>query len=276
MPWDDEDEDPGWGKTTIHQAPPVPAVWEGEDQDEDGEGQTWDADDKPAGSAAAGASKVVPGPRALTKRQLLAKKEEEERKARAAREAAAEAHKDDPEWQKLTKEQQKKAEEAADLSLTVDAFGGSGVVTAEREFKSPQLDKDNVDMAGGDMTALKKELDNIKSPNPLDNVQLKTAQDYKNFAEKTTDMALKAGDQKLILEFLTAVIDRGTKRMKLDDVAALSTKLAAILALKQKAEKPVKKPSASAKKGSLSVGKAVATGTLNYHDRDEYYDDFAV
>jgi len=64
--------------------------------------------------------------------------------------------------------------------------------------------------------------------------------------------------------------------MKLDDVATLSRKLTAIQTEKQKAEKPAKKP-AAAKKGSLVSGKsALGSGTYNWQDDDEYYDDHAL
>jgi hypothetical protein len=267
--WDDEDA--GW-QPPVAAVPAVAATtqWEGEDE-EDAQGESWDA---PA--SAPPVKLVVPGERALTKQQAAKKREEEEKKARLAREALAEKYKNDPEMAKLTKEQQKKAQEESDLGLAMDAFGGDGIKIVPREFKSDQLEKDNVDMAGGSL----KELASMQISNPLDNVPLRDVNDYKAFGEKVANMAGKAGNQKFILAFLLAAIDKGTQRMKLEEVNDISRKMTAIVTAKQKSEKgPAKKGSAAAsKKGTLSAGKGVsATGSASaYADEDYYDEDYAV
>jgi len=272
--WDDDDV--GW------QAPvaPVPAVgasqWEGEDEEE-GQGDSWDA----APNATPAPVKItVPGERSLTKQQAAKKKEEEEKKARLAREALAEKYKNDPEMAKLSKEQQKKAQEESDLGLAMDAFGGNGIKIVPREFKNEQLEKDNVDMAGGSLLAIQKELATLQTSNPLDNVPLKDVADYRAFGEKVTNMAAKAGNQKNLLAFLLTAIDKGTQRMKLEEVNEISRKMKAIVEAKQKSEKgpPKKGAAAASKKGTLSAGKGVsATGNASaYADEDYYDEDYAV
>jgi len=272
--WDDEDV--GW-KAPVEAVPKVVATsqWEGEDED-DGQGDSWDA---PAAAPAA-VKIVVPGERSLTKQQAAKKKEEEEKKARLEREALAEKHKNDPEMAKLTREQQKKAQEESDLGLAMDAFGGNGIKIVPREFKNEQLDKDNLDMAEANLVAIQKELASLQTSNPLDNVSLKDVADYKAFGEKVTNMAAKAGNQKYLLAFILAAIDKGTQRMKLEEVNEISRKMAAIVAAKQKSEKgPVKKGGATAsKKGTLSAGKGVgAAGSASAFADEDYYDeDYAV
>lgn len=223
---------------------------------------------------------VVPGERSLTKQQAAKKRDEEEKKARLAREALAEKYKNDPDMAKLTKEQQKKAQEESDLGLAMDAFGGNGIQIIPREFKSEQLEKDNVDMAGGNLASIQKELSSMQISNPLDNVPLRDAADYKAFGEKVANMAGKAGNQKLLLAFLLATIDKSTPRMKLEELNEISRKVTALVAAKQKAEKPVKKgATAASKKGTLSAGKGVAAsgGSASAYADDDYYDeDYAV
>jgi len=271
--WDDDDV--GW-KAPVAAVPTVAATsqWDGEDEDE-GQGDSWDA---PA-AAQAPAKIIVPGERALTKQQAAKKKEEEEKKARLAREALAEKQKNDPEMAKLSKEQQKKAQEESDLGLAMDAFGGSGIKIVPREFKNEQLEKDNVDMAGGNIVTIQKELATLPPANPLDNVSLKDAADYKTFADKVTAMAAKSGNQKHLLAFLLAAVDRGTQKMKLEEMAELTRKMASIVAAKQKAEKgPPKKGTTASKKGTLSAGKGVAAAgnASAYADEDYYDEDYAV
>jgi hypothetical protein len=273
--WDDDDS--GW-QAPVAAVPAVAATtqWDGEDED-DGQGDSWDA--QPAAGATS-VKIVVPGERALTKQQAAKKKEAEEKEARLARETLAEKYKNDPEMAKLTKEQQKKAQEESDLGLAMDAFGGSGIKIVPREFKNEQLEKDNVDMAGGNLAAIQKELASLQTSNPLDNVPLKDVADYKAFGEKVTNMAAKAGNQKHLLAFLLAAIDKGTQRMKLEEVNEISRKMTAIVAAKQKSEKgPAKKGGAAAsKKGQLSAGKGVAaTGNASAFADEDYYDeDYAV
>jgi len=273
--WDDDD-DAGWKAPVVTPAPVVAAAqWDGEDEEE-GQGDSWDA--TPA--APAPVKKVVPGERTLTKAQLIKKKEEEEKAARAAREALAEKHKNDPEMAKMTKEQQKKAQEESDLSLAFDAFGGNGISAVPREFKNEQLDKDNVDMAGGkDVTTIHGELATLKIANPLDGVPLNDTADFRAFGDKVVNMASKSGNQKHMVAFLLAAIEKGTARMKLEEVNELKTKITAIVAVKQKNEKgPAKKAAASSKKGTLAAGKGnSASGSGSKYDDEDYYDeDFAV
>jgi len=279
MSWEDDD-DPNWKNkpTTFHE--PVAKLeakpeWDGEDEDDGGaDGDSWDSE-KPAKSEDAPKA-VVQGERALTKRQLLAKKEAAEKEARAAKEKEL-ALLNDPEAQKKLKEKQKRDQEAAELGLTMDAFGGGGVQTSAREFKSDQLEKDNVDMVAGDVAKVRGELETLRLANPLDGVKLKEQADYKKLGDKVADMVLKGDQEKFVVDFLTTLIEKSTKRMKLDDVVALSRKVTAIQSEKQKAEKPAKKPSAAAKKGSLVSGKnALGAGTYNWADQDEYYDDHAL
>jgi len=274
MSWEDE-EDPNWKEkpTTFHTPAVVNPLWDGEDKDDGGaDGDSWDSEKPP--KSADSPKAVVPGARTLTRRQLINEKEAAEREARLAREKEL-ALLNDPEAQKKLKEKQKRDQEAAELGLTMDAFGGNGVQVSAREFKSDQLEKDNVDMAGGDASQLKKDFDSIRLANPLDGVKLKVQADYKSLGEKVADMVLKGEQEKLVVDFLTTLIERTTKRMKLDDVAALSRKLTAIQTEKQKAEKPAKKP--AAKKGSLVSGKsALGSGAYNWADEGEFYDDHAL
>lgn len=269
MSWDDEDS--GW-QPPVAAVPTVAATsqWDGEDEDDDtAAGDAWDAPAK-----VAPVKVVVPGERTLTKQQAAKKRDEEEKKARLAREALAEKYKNDPEMAKLTKEQQKKAQEESDLGLAMDAFGGNGINIVPREFKSEQLEKDNVDMAGGNLAAIQKELSSLQISNPLDNVPLRDAADYRAFGEKVANMAGKAGNQKLLLAFLLSAIDKSTTRMKLEELNEVSRKVTAIVEAKKKSEKPVKKATAASKKGTLSAGKGSSTsGSASAYADDDYYDD---
>ena len=154
----------------------------------------------------------------------------------------------------------------------MDAFGGVGIDLAPREFKNDQLDKDNVDMAQHDVKKIQSELATLKSANPLDNVALNDVADYKAFGEKVATMAGKAGNQKNLLAFVLAVIEKSNTRLKLDEVNEIKTKVTALHAMKQKEQKgPTKKPSAaSSKKGTLASGKGLAKGGYEDYDDDDY------
>lgn len=268
MSWDDEEV-----VTAAVASVGLTSNWDGEDQDEEPVlGEDWDAEPQKIETV-----KVVPGARAPTKAQTAKKKEADERKAREEGELERLRMKNDPKAAELSKEEIAKAQEAAELRLARDAFGGDDIdAPANAEFKNEQLDLDNVDIQGSADSA---KLADIKTDDPLQSIALNTEQDYIEFGDKVVTMAAKAGNnnKKFMLAFISSVLDKGTKGLKLDDANKLQTKIAGICAGKQKEEAGnKKKPGAASKKASLPGGKSSNRVGFGEDDRhgglyDDYY-----
>lgn len=234
--------------------------WDGEDEDEGTLlGDDWDED--PAEKETE--TKVIPGEKKLTKRQLAKKKEEEEIEA-AKKRAEIRAKMSDPAEIAKEKARVKRAIEASNQQLTADLFGGEGYEAPEGgEFVNEQLDQDNLDMQA-DIPIETLEKMKVKEEEPLDDVVLKTVEDYKKLGKRVAGIAAKDKKAKFLQEFLKACIDEATLGMKLDDCTVIKKHVNVLCNKKQKDE--------AGKKKKANTKKALNSGRGN--DYDDYgYDD---
>lgn len=255
MSWDDEEWD-GGGKDA---APVAAGNWDDEDVDDEPiAGDDWDAEP----TAKDEVTKVVPGEKKLTKRQLLVQKEERDKAERLKMDELNERMKNDPNARGLNAEQIRKAQEASELSLAMDAFGGDDIeAPVGGEFKNEQLDLDNVDIQGAAMSV--ETLAIVKKDN-LEEHELKNVADYKKFAEKVSRIVTKNGNTKMLLAFLEGSLEEVTKNMKLDDANLVKNKINTICALKQKTEAGKKKKANT--KAALGGGSSKTGKSSGYDD----------
>lgn len=213
--------------------------WAGEDEDDEALlGDDWDADPEEKKAATAG----VPVVKKLTKRQLIKKKEEEEREAARKAMQQAKISADDPDAARKEAAAIKAAITKSNLGLVADCFGGDGYEAPENgEFQNDQLDQDNQDMNTDlDLTAIKAL--KVKTDEPLEDVVLKTIDDYKKFGERVGKLAGKdEKKQKQIVQFALQVLTECTKKMKLDEANMIKKHLNVICSQKQKDEQGKKK-----------------------------------
>lgn len=263
MSWDDEDE---WDKPSAAKDDGIVLndKWDGEDEDDDTLlGDDWDEEPKKDEEKKPA---VAPVKKALTKRQLAKKKEEEERLAAIKRAETRQTR--DPDWEAKQAAARKRAIEESNARLCDDLFGGEGVEVPEGgEFKNEQLESDNVDMiVDHDAINALKNL-KIKPEEKLEDTPLKTMDDYKKFAVKVSEMANKAGNQKMVLQFMTTLITDCSKNMKLDDCNAVKKAITVVCTQKQK-EESNKKKKGGAKKAQLTM-----SSSKSAFDEDGDYDD---
>lgn len=273
MSWSDEDAD--WEKPKAGNAD-LEDKWAGEDVDDDALlGDDWDAEPK---KEEAGPT-VAPGEKKLTKRQLAKKKEEEEKAAREAALAIKAKFKEDPTMMHADRLAMRKAIEESDHRLTEDLFGGEGFEAPEGETRNPQNIADNVDMIGNIETLATLD---IKKKDALEDMELKTVEDFKNLGKKVGQLVAATGNtsknQKNIIEFLKVAIEEATAKMNLDNTNEVKKAINVICTKKQKAEKKQpKKGGGASKKAQLTVG---GKGSSAFDDLDDAmgggddYDDF--
>lgn len=239
MSWEDDEWDAPAKETTV--ADDLTDKWAGEDEDDDTLlGDDWDAD--PEEKKAAAASGAKPVVKKLTKRQLIKKKEEEEREAARKAMAQAKISKDDPDAARKEAAAIKAAITKSNLGLVADCFGGDGYEAPENgEFQNDQLDQDNQDMNTDlDLSEIKKI--KVKTDEPLEDVVLKTIDDFKKFGERVGKLAGKdEKKQKHIVQFLLQALTESTKKMKLDEANLIKKHINVICSQKQKDEQGKKK-----------------------------------
>lgn len=276
MSWDDDNAE--WDAPAkdekVDAVPVITDAWDGEDEDEDTLlGDDWDAEPKTEEEKKA---PVSTRPKALTKRQIGKKREEEERAAAEKRLAMQKEIEVDPDALNKQKEAEKRAIEQSNLGLVGDLFGGDGYEAPEGgEFQNDQLDADNSDMIGG-LTAKELSKMKVKTDEPLDDVELKTAEDFKKFAKRVSKLVTDAGKgskskERFLATFLKDLLTESMKPMKLDDCTDLKKQINVTCNQKAKDEQG-KKKKAGTKKAALSMGGGKGKANSAYDD-DGYGDD---
>lgn len=278
MSWEDEDDD--WENATAD--PPkdyglagvLENQWAGEDEDDDPLADGWDEDeDEDTKTEGTENSKVVPGEKRLTKRQIAKKREDDERRKREAREKLLAMSEED---KAKMKELERRRIEKEDLKLSSDMFGDLGELTINyndiEDGATGNANADNADMA------VSGSVDKIEAQKPkgVSDVELKTTNDYKKFAESLGGKVCGSvkptlrGDTAKLVEFLKTLLTATDVALSLDEANDLKKHFNTVY--NNKAKDPSKKKKAKKKNATGVVKMSAAGGLGNYGDDFVDYD----
>lgn len=261
MSWEDEDD---WENAGNDNGPALgDNQWAGEDEDDDLlAGEDWDVDSDEEKEKKKNET-VVPGAKKLTKRQI-AKKREEEEKVLAEKQRALDNMTE--EEKAALKEAERKRIEKGQLVAASDLFGDMGDLSIAVDdavmAQSGDADEDNCDMAAViDAKALKelKNKEKEKSKQGVEDVELKTTEDFTKFAQMVGKKVAKSvnpkkrGDTKKLEEFLKILITEACGPMSLDECNAVKKHFNGVY--NQKAKDPSKKKKPGKKTATVKLGR---------------------
>lgn len=274
MSWDDEDDD--WENAVADTPKEMGTTWAGEDEEEGDVADGWDDEDKEEeddGVPQPARAQVAPGEKRLTKRQIAKKRDDDERRKREAREKILSMSEED---KAKMKELERRRIEKEDLKLSSDMFGDMGDMSiALDDIETGGSGSANAD--NGDM-AVDGEIEKFadKKPKGVNEVSLKSTDDYKKFAESlgskvtTSVKPTLRGDTAKLVEFLKSLLTTACAPITLDDTNDLKKHFNTVY--NNKAKDPSKKKKPLKKKAGGVVKLSGGGATANYGDDYNDYD----